>query len=274
MTPALLDTDMLSELIKLKNSTVRQHALDYTQQFGSLAFSAITRYEVVRGYKQKKAMKQLARFAVFCQKSLILPVTDAIWDRASDLWAYARMHGHPHNDADMVIAASRRELRKRPKTAKPWVVRKTIITGMAKRPKHQHGIKRAEIPDWPDGVGTPDEVAERVTYRGSSLHKTYPSPAGPPALRADKAKCDFYENANWHMLLDALRQAIRARCVGPFRGGFPSRAWVWINGVLHEARLTGNGEFHGFPLDDPKHYPCPEDCLENAPHATIPFGRV
>ncbi|HUY35479.1 MAG TPA: hypothetical protein VMV69_22240 [Pirellulales bacterium] len=30
MTPALLDTDMLSELLKLKNATVRQHALDYT----------------------------------------------------------------------------------------------------------------------------------------------------------------------------------------------------------------------------------------------------
>jgi len=39
MTPALLDTDMLSELIKLQNPTVRQHAVDYTQQFGQLSFS-------------------------------------------------------------------------------------------------------------------------------------------------------------------------------------------------------------------------------------------
>ncbi len=107
MTPALLDTDMLSELIKLKNVTVRQHALDYSQQFGQLSFSAITRYEVVRGYKQTKATKQLARFAVFCQKSLILQMTDAIWDRASDLWAkYARTHGHPHKGADLVNGAT------------------------------------------------------------------------------------------------------------------------------------------------------------------------
>jgi hypothetical protein len=132
------------------------------------------------------------------------------------------------------------------------------------------GKSRTEICDWPDGVGSPDEVAERVWYRGSSLHKTYPSPAGPPALRADEAKCDFYESEHWPLLLDALRQAIRCRRIGPLRGGFPSRAWVWINGVLHEARLTGNGEYHGFPLDDPKQHPRPLDRLENAPRVTVP----
>ena len=76
------------------------------------------------------------------------------------------------------------------------------------------------------------------------------------------------------MLLEALQQAIRARCIGAFHGGFPSRVWVWINGVLHEARLTVNGEYHGFPLDDPKQYPRPEDRLENAPSVTIPFRRM
>ncbi len=86
---------------------------------------------------------------------------------------------------------------------------------MAKRAKHQHGIKRAEICDWPDGVGTPDEVAERVTYRGSALHKTYPSPAGPPALRADEAKCDFYETADWPMLVERAP----ARDPGPLHRG-------------------------------------------------------
>jgi tRNA(fMet)-specific endonuclease VapC len=97
MSVALLDTDMLSEVIKLRDPIVRNHAL---------TFSAFTRYEVLRGYKQYGATRQLANFAVFCQHSLILPVTDAIWDRASDLWAYARQHGHPHEDADLVIAAT------------------------------------------------------------------------------------------------------------------------------------------------------------------------
>jgi len=145
---------------------------------------------------------------------------------------------------------------------------------MARRPKFQRTISRGRICAWPDGALTPEEVAARVTYTGSALHKTYPSPAGPPALRADEAKCDVYEEAAWPRLLDALRQSIRARCVGEFRGDFPSRVWVWINGVLHEARLTGQGDYHGFTLDDPSQYPRPETLLENAARVEIPFRRV
>jgi len=106
MTPALLDTDMLSELIKVRNPVVQQHALAYTQRIGPLAFSAITRYEITRGFKQHGATAQLARFATFCQQSIVLPIDDATFDRASDLWAYARINGHPCNDADLLIAAS------------------------------------------------------------------------------------------------------------------------------------------------------------------------
>ena len=73
---------------------------------GPLRFSAFTRYEVLRGYKKQGASIQLARFHIFCQKSGILPVTDSIWDRASDLWAEAQNTGRPCGDADLVIAAT------------------------------------------------------------------------------------------------------------------------------------------------------------------------
>ena len=106
MSAVLLDTDMLSKVIKLRDATVRKHALAYVQHHGPLAFSAVTRYKVLRGYKQQGATRQLANFAVFCRHSLILPVTDNIWDRTSDLWAFARQNGHPHEDADLVIAAT------------------------------------------------------------------------------------------------------------------------------------------------------------------------
>jgi tRNA(fMet)-specific endonuclease VapC len=106
MTPALIDTDILSELIKLRNAVVMLHAIDYTQQIGPLAFSAITRYEIIRSFKQQNATTQLARFGVFCGNSIILPLDEPIFERASDLWAFARTNGHSANDADLLIAAT------------------------------------------------------------------------------------------------------------------------------------------------------------------------
>jgi hypothetical protein len=155
--------------------------------------------------------------------------------------------------------------------------RRWYNAAMPRRPTYTRGIKRGLIGNWPEGVGTPAEVADRVTYTGNPLHKTYPSPAGPPALRADKAKCDRYAPEQWPRLLDALQAAIRGGCVGDFRGSFPKRAWVWINDVLHEARLTearqtdeGTGDYHGFPVNDSRQFPEPVDRLEAAPRVQIP----
>lgn len=133
-------------------------------------------------------------------------------------------------------------------------------------------MKRGQIRDWPAGAGTPAAVAARVTYTGNAVHKSYPSPAGPAAIRADKAKCAHYAPEQWPDLLEALRIAIRARYVSGFSGQFPDRAWIWINDVLHEARLTneGTGDYHGFPIDDPRQYPEPVDRVEAAPHVRIP----
>jgi tRNA(fMet)-specific endonuclease VapC len=106
MPLCLLDTDILSELLRLRNANVLAKALAYTQQHGQLAISAITRYEVNRGYKDSGATTQVVRFAAFCSQSLVLPVTDAVLDRAADLWVLARQGGHPRGDADLIIAAT------------------------------------------------------------------------------------------------------------------------------------------------------------------------
>lgn len=106
MDAALLDTDTLSELLKGRNANVRLRALAYVQQHGQLAFSSMTRYEVVRGYRDRGAMVQLNRFATLCQQSIVVPVTDGVFDRAAELWVLARQGGHPRADADLVIAAT------------------------------------------------------------------------------------------------------------------------------------------------------------------------
>lgn len=144
---------------------------------------------------------------------------------------------------------------------------------MARKPEFQHGIRRGQIFDWPADVPAPAEIASRVHYTGSTLHKSYESPAGPPAIRKDKARCDQYDLRDWPQLTRALQEAVRSGCVSGFRGEFPFRAWAWINGVLHEARLTneGTGEYHGFPINDPRQYPEPRSRLEEAaPRVQIP----
>ncbi len=106
MDPALLDTDLLNEVLKQKNLNVVQHAARYLAQYGQFAISSITWYEIIRGLKEKKATSQLFRFDVFCQNSLLLPVTAEILERTAELWVLGRSLGMAPNDADLIIAAT------------------------------------------------------------------------------------------------------------------------------------------------------------------------
>lgn len=112
MDATLLDTDILSEVMKQHHPAVKLRAAEYLAVHGQFAFSALSRFEIERGYKEKKATRQLARFATFCQHSLVLAITDPILDRAGDFWAFARQHGYPHGDADVIIAATSLELQR------------------------------------------------------------------------------------------------------------------------------------------------------------------
>lgn len=106
MDAALLDTDMLNEVLKQKNPIVVEQASDYLKHHHRFAISSMTRYELLRGLKEKSATAQLARFDTFCQNTLVIPITDAILDRAVDLWVAARKIGHAGRDADLIIAAT------------------------------------------------------------------------------------------------------------------------------------------------------------------------
>jgi tRNA(fMet)-specific endonuclease VapC len=112
MDLALLDTDTVSEILKQKNPRVTDSAAAYLQQHGEFAFSSITRFELLRGLKEKNATAQLARFLQFCRQSLISAVSDAVFDRAAELWVVARRGGQPGNDADLIVAATALELQR------------------------------------------------------------------------------------------------------------------------------------------------------------------
>lgn len=106
MDEALLDTDILSEVLKAKDATVLGKAQQYLNQYGRLSFSAITFYEVMRGMRAGRATKQLANFLQRAGNSDVLAISLPILMRAADLWATAHAGGHPRADADLIIAST------------------------------------------------------------------------------------------------------------------------------------------------------------------------
>src|SRR3990167_5106334 len=106
MDEAILDTDILSEVLKRKDQQVLAMARQYLAQHQRLAFSAMTVYEIVRGMQANRATRQLAEFLRTVGTSDVFPISMAVLMRAADLWAEGRNAGHPHDDADLIIAAT------------------------------------------------------------------------------------------------------------------------------------------------------------------------
>ncbi len=92
--------------------------------------------------------------------------------------------------------------------------------------------------------------ASVVCYVGSPEHKSSPSFAGSPKLRADATKCDP-SLGDAGALTSWLRDALVAGHVGgPWEGGFPRYVWRIEGDVCYEGRLTnrGLGEYKGYPI--------------------------
>lgn len=101
----LLDTDVLSAVIR-KEPNVRRKARSYLAEHGRFTLSTITRYEILRGLKAKRAMKQTAAFNKLCARSVILPITDEIIDKAAEIYADLYRRGELIGDADILIAST------------------------------------------------------------------------------------------------------------------------------------------------------------------------
>jgi tRNA(fMet)-specific endonuclease VapC len=103
--PVLLDTDILSAVIR-RNSSVIPKAQAYLSIHKQFTFSIITRYEILRGLKAKNAIKQLTAFERFCSVNIVLPLTDEIIVKASDIYAFLKRQGQIIGDADILIAST------------------------------------------------------------------------------------------------------------------------------------------------------------------------
>jgi tRNA(fMet)-specific endonuclease VapC len=133
MDASLLDTDILSEVLKAKNPQVLEVAARYLGEYERFAFSAITLYEILRGLRASRAAGALNEFVGLADSSDVLPITTDVLKRAADLWAEARHGGHPQNDADLIIAATAME------------AGRVLVTGNA---AHFAWIQGLRLADW------------------------------------------------------------------------------------------------------------------------------
>lgn len=99
----LLDTDILS-LLRRGHEKVTQHATDYIVTYGRLAFTELTWYEVVRGYRAIDAHRQLEVFEAFCRRCDILPLDRNALDCAANIYGNLRRRGELIGELDILIA--------------------------------------------------------------------------------------------------------------------------------------------------------------------------
>jgi tRNA(fMet)-specific endonuclease VapC len=102
---SLLDTDVLSGLMR-KTPVALNRARAYLADHRQLTISLVTRFEILRGLKAKRANAQLAAFDSFCMNNEVLPITDQIIVRAAETYADLHNRGQLIADADILIAAT------------------------------------------------------------------------------------------------------------------------------------------------------------------------
>lgn len=106
MDLALLDTDILSELLKQHDPTVQSRAEAYFRVQSQVAISAISCYQILRWLREPPKATRLEQFDEMLRQQIVLDVDLPVLDRAADLWIEARATGQPREDVDLIIAAT------------------------------------------------------------------------------------------------------------------------------------------------------------------------
>lgn len=102
---ALLDTSILSAIMKGLEG-VMPTARAYLAEHGVFTISIITRYEVLRGLRAKRAVAQQAAFDRLCGASEVLPLTDDVIGKAAEVYADLKTRGALIGDGDILIGAT------------------------------------------------------------------------------------------------------------------------------------------------------------------------
>lgn len=106
MNKAILDTDILSEIIKGVDQTVAANAKTYRRAFGHYTLAAVTVMEIVRGYQKKQATRQLQTFLATLPAAEVLSFETVEAELAGRIAGELERTGRPIGTADTIIAAT------------------------------------------------------------------------------------------------------------------------------------------------------------------------
>jgi tRNA(fMet)-specific endonuclease VapC len=105
LNKAILDTDILSEIIKGVDQTVAANAKTYRRAFGHYTIAAVTVTEIVSGYQRKQATRQLQAFLATLIAAEVLSFDAAEAELAGRIAGELERTGRPIGLADSIIAA-------------------------------------------------------------------------------------------------------------------------------------------------------------------------
>lgn len=105
MNKSLLDTDIYSEVLKAVDQTVTANAIAYRQTQGILTISAVTLMEIVRGYQQKQASRQIQSFLTAVALEEVISFDRPAAELAGRIAGELHRLGRPIGLADPMIAA-------------------------------------------------------------------------------------------------------------------------------------------------------------------------
>jgi tRNA(fMet)-specific endonuclease VapC len=106
LNKTLLDTDILSEILKGVNRQVLSRSNTYLQTFGQYTISVITVMEIVRGWHRLQREDRVQRFLAALQTTEILSVDSSTAELAGRIYADLQRTGQLIGVADSIITAT------------------------------------------------------------------------------------------------------------------------------------------------------------------------
>jgi tRNA(fMet)-specific endonuclease VapC len=105
MNRTLLDTDILSDVLRGQNGNVLRQAEAYISEHGRLTVSAVTVFEVVRGRFQAQQIDRAAQFLAWSQSAEVLAFDDKSARIGGEIAGTLLRTGTTIGVADVLIAA-------------------------------------------------------------------------------------------------------------------------------------------------------------------------